>query len=245
MGNRKQPFGYCMEFGRIVEHPQEAETVRHIYAQYLAGATFKDLAEELSCQDVPYDTGKSWNKNMVARILEDSRYTGTKGFPQIIGGDTLNAALKLRAAKQVTIRQTPAQKVLRQLSGRNPTKKMETQALTILNHLIADPDLVQCQPLEQQPHIMELRQEMDNILTQCPIDEDRATALAFQCASMQYSRIGASEYETERIRSLLASAELMTELDADLLRESVSKIQMPRGKTVRLLLKNHQTIQGE
>ena len=31
MGNRKQPFGYKMEFGEIVPQPQEAETVRSIY----------------------------------------------------------------------------------------------------------------------------------------------------------------------------------------------------------------------
>ena len=44
MGNRKQPFGYKMEFGEIVPQPQEAETVRSIYLQYLAGASFKQLA---------------------------------------------------------------------------------------------------------------------------------------------------------------------------------------------------------
>lgn len=47
MGNRKQPFGYKMEFGEIVPQPQEAETVRSIYLQYLAGASFKQLAERL------------------------------------------------------------------------------------------------------------------------------------------------------------------------------------------------------
>lgn len=43
MGNRKQPFGYKMEFGEIVPQPQEAETIRSIYLQYLAGASFKQL----------------------------------------------------------------------------------------------------------------------------------------------------------------------------------------------------------
>lgn len=45
MGNRKQPFGYKMEFGEIVPQPQEAETIRSIYLQYLAGASFKQLTE--------------------------------------------------------------------------------------------------------------------------------------------------------------------------------------------------------
>lgn len=34
-GNRKQPFGYRMEFGEYTPHPAEAETVRWIYQTYL------------------------------------------------------------------------------------------------------------------------------------------------------------------------------------------------------------------
>lgn len=245
MGNRKQPFGYRMEYGRVIEHPQEAETVRQIFARYLTGATFKTLVEELSCQSVPYDEGKSWNKNMVARILEDDRYTGAKGFPQLIESSTLGAALVLRNSKQVTIRQTPAQKLLRQLSGKSPTKKLERQTLDILNRLIENPELVQRQQMGPPVRTAELRQEMDNILTQLPIDEERATALAFQCAAMQYDRIGVSEYETQRIRLLLASSEPLRELDPLLLREVVSRIQITGGKSVCLQLKNQQIIQGE
>ena len=47
MGKRKQPFGYKMKLGEIVPQPQEAEAVRSIYLQYLAGASFKQLAEQL------------------------------------------------------------------------------------------------------------------------------------------------------------------------------------------------------
>ena len=80
MGKRKQPFGYKMKLGEIVPQTQEAEAVRSIYLQYLAGASFKQLAEQLQTEDVPYDEDKSWNKNMVARILEDDRYIGEKEF---------------------------------------------------------------------------------------------------------------------------------------------------------------------
>lgn len=73
MGNRKQPFGYKMEFGEIVPQPQEAETVRSIYLQYLAGASFKQLAERLQTEDVPYDGDKPWNKNMVSSTSGRSR----------------------------------------------------------------------------------------------------------------------------------------------------------------------------
>ena len=45
--NRKRPFGYKMEFGEIVLHPAEAETVRWIYDHYLAGASYNALVDKL------------------------------------------------------------------------------------------------------------------------------------------------------------------------------------------------------
>lgn len=84
MGNRKQPFGYRMEMGEIVLHLQEAKVVEYIFLQYTTGATYNTLVAELRNQPVPYDKGKAWNKNMVARILEDTRYTGQSGYPAII-----------------------------------------------------------------------------------------------------------------------------------------------------------------
>lgn len=82
MGNRKQPFGYRVVMGEIVIHPQEAELVEHIFRKYLAGAAFSTLVEELREQSIPYNEGKVWNKNMVARILEDERYTGEHDYHQ-------------------------------------------------------------------------------------------------------------------------------------------------------------------
>ncbi|GBF71764.1 hypothetical protein LAWASA_4526 [Lawsonibacter asaccharolyticus] len=78
--NRKQPFGYRMEFGEYTPHPAEAETVRWIYQTYLAGASYQELVEALQERGVAYDEGKLWNKNMVARILEDKRYIGTDRY---------------------------------------------------------------------------------------------------------------------------------------------------------------------
>ena len=88
---RKMVFGYRMELGDIVPSPNEAETVRYIYTRYLAGASFQCLANELNQKALPYHTGKSWNKNMVARILEDSRYVGADLYPSIISAEQLQA----------------------------------------------------------------------------------------------------------------------------------------------------------
>lgn len=60
--NRKQPFGYRMEFGEYTPHPAEAETVRWIYRTYLAGASYQELVEALQERGIAYDEGKLWNK---------------------------------------------------------------------------------------------------------------------------------------------------------------------------------------
>jgi len=65
-GNRKLPFGYRMERGEIKEHPVEADAVREIFQQYLAGASYKALVEHLRESGPAYDEDKSWNKNMVS-----------------------------------------------------------------------------------------------------------------------------------------------------------------------------------
>ena len=92
--NRKRPFGYKMEFGEIVLHPAEAETVRWIYDHYLAGASYNALVDKLRERGISYDGDKPWNKNMVARILEEMglEVCGTHGTTAALA--LLNDAVK-------------------------------------------------------------------------------------------------------------------------------------------------------
>ena len=67
----------------------EARLVQGIFRRYIAGESLNELTEALRQQDIPYDEGRLWNKNMVARILADTRYTGEKGYPKLIDEDQL------------------------------------------------------------------------------------------------------------------------------------------------------------
>lgn len=82
--NRAVPFGFKMEFGRIVIFPEEASRVTYLFDQYLLGASYKGLSDEMNGYGVHYDGEKPWNKNMIARILQDCRHTGEGGAPKII-----------------------------------------------------------------------------------------------------------------------------------------------------------------
>lgn len=83
--NRIRPYGYQIEGGKTVIEPQEAENIRRIYRQYAAGLSYKAIAEELTAEGIRYMPEKpAWNKNMVARILQNENYLGTDKYPPII-----------------------------------------------------------------------------------------------------------------------------------------------------------------
>ncbi len=248
MGNRKQPFGYKMEKGQVVPHAKEAEVVEHIFRQYLAGTSFNSLASELREQPVHYDGDKPWNKNMVARILEDNRYAGDKGYPVLIPQESLDAAARKRSAKQNPTQKTEAQKVLRRLSGCSVDESMERQTLRMLNRLISDPEEIQV-PEEtptQPSDALRLQNELEEIMSIQPVDEARAKEIILSIASGQYAALGSAEYETRRLKWMFGYAKPITELDTLLLRSTVSAVQVHGDKSISLRLKNNQIIrEGE
>lgn len=81
MNIRKLPFGYRIESGKTVVNPIKAEVVNAIFEQYLLGLSFSEITQLLKAQPVVYDTGRLWNKNMVARILGYEQYTGVGAYP--------------------------------------------------------------------------------------------------------------------------------------------------------------------
>ncbi len=243
MKNRRLPFGYRMEMGELTLHTQEAELVRWIFGQYHEGLAYNSLVVKLNQQPVLYDEGKPWNKNMVARILEDRRYLGEKGYPAIISAEAFENARKVRDTKKVPVKSTEAEKILRQLSGQLRTKRMEAQTLAILNALIDNPARIQCPPPAQTGDV-DLAAELDSALSKLPIDEEQAKTLVFRTAAARYRAIGSGEYETQRLRRIAEQTGRMDTLDADILRSMVEAIETNQGEVISLRLKNGQVITG-
>lgn len=245
MGNRKQPFGYRVVMGEIALHPQEAELVEYIFRQYLSGATFNALVLELRKQSVPYIEEKAWNKNMVARILEDKRYTGECGYPAIIQQYELERVLEKRRCKQGQAQKTEAQKMLRRLSGHTATERMEREVLNFLNRLIQNPSYIKTPDIgpTDSSNIQELQSELDAVMGCQPIDEDVAHKLIQAITAAQYSAIGSCEYETIRLQQIFTRWQPITELDAELLQVSVAAIHVHSDGSLRIKLKNNQVIE--
>ena len=242
MGNRKQPFGYKMALGEIVIQEAEARLVQGIFRRYIAGESLNELTEALRQQDIPYDEGRLWNKNMVARILADIRYTGEKGYPKLMDEKQLIAANEKRANKPHLPKKTDAQKVLRRLCGTPPSERVEQSVTDLLNGLANCPDCIRHQRSPAPALHSKTQEALDNALEQQPIDEDTSKTLILQLAAEQYAALGDEEYEAVRLRRLFSAFECVAELNADLLKNTVSEVLVTH-QNVKLRLKNGQVIE--
>ncbi len=246
MGKRKLPFGYQMKQGEVTIHEAEAAVVHEIFEKYVSGASYLEITGMLRNQPVTYQPDKLWNKNMVARILENACYIGENGFPPIIEKGVFQGAAEKRSGKQGSPRKTAAQKTLSRLCKGISPAKAEPRVLAALNRLIEIPQMIQppeVQPSEN-PQAAALHQQLDAVMEQQPIDEDAASILIMQLVSARYNAIGPEEYETERLRRYFGMKTTMTELDAEILRETVSNVTICSKKAI-LTLKNGQTIEME
>ena len=72
--------------------------------------------------------------------------------------------------------------------------------------------------------------------------EDSAKVLILRLAAEQYAALGNEEYETNRLRRLFSAFECVAELNADLLKNTVSEVLVTR-QNVKLRLKNGQVIE--
>ena len=241
MGNRKLPFGYQMQMGEIVRSESEAKAVQDIFLEYTLGASLKEIAEQMSKTGPTYDKGKSWNKNMVARILENPKYTGTDSYPRLVDIKLFEAAAAKRQTKQRLPERTPAQKVLKRICSKPPTPEIEQQVTHLLGRLAEQPERI-TQP-ETAPATIQTdtQRKLDDVLNTQPLDEEATRSLIFRLAQEQYDAIGNTEYETERLRRLFAAFECTAELNAELLQSAVSAVLVTH-QTVRLQLKNGQII---
>ena len=94
---RKIPFGYMIRNGLIQPHSQEADAVRYIFGKYLAGASLLTIAEDMARQGVRYHRHTAeWNKNMVKRILENTKYTGADNYPRVVADEDFAAVQRQR-----------------------------------------------------------------------------------------------------------------------------------------------------
>lgn len=94
---RYLPFGYRIANGNYEVVPEEGQLVRQIFSQYLEGSSLLQLAEMAQRSGIPYrENTAHWNKNMIARMLDDTRYWQDQCLPPLVDEETAAAVPQLR-----------------------------------------------------------------------------------------------------------------------------------------------------
>ena len=132
--------------------------------------------------------------------------------------------------------------MLRRLCGTPPSEQVEQSVTYLLNGLANYPDRIQHRRSPTPVTYSKTQEALDNALEQQPIDEDSAKVLILRLAAEQYAALGNEEYETNRLRRLFSAFECVAELNADLLKSTVSEVLVTR-QNVKLRLKNGQIIE--
>ena len=243
--NRTQPFGYRMELGKVVIDPDEARWVVYIYEQYIQGESFKSISDTLCGTGIHYDGDKPWNKNMVARILQDRRYTGEGRYQPVIDTCIFQQVDQKRNKKVVGSKVTKAQKMLKKKSGGRITPHLEQEVLYLLNGLAGKPERIEIPnvPIEGNSIVEALQAELEELLGMLPVDETQARQKLMETTVAMYEAIDPREYETHRLKRIFGSEQVQSELDGTLLEQTVTAVTMDSMGKVRIRLKNDQIIE--
>ena len=243
--NRKQPFGYGMERGKVVIHTGESTWVKHLYREYNTGVPMRELAEYMQGTGVPYEEGKKWNINMIARILSDERYIGTDGYPAIITEHSFKASAEKREKKAPAVQRTEAQKMLRRKCRCRVTPHIEHEVLYLLNTLAGKPERIEAPKGQERPNtrLEILQSELNDMMENLPVDETQARQKLIEVTVAMYEAIDPREYETHRMKIVFRNEHRRSELDACLISQNVSAVMVESNGTVRVRLKNDQILE--
>ena len=243
--NRKQPFGYEMELGKVIVHPGERTWVQYLYREYNAGVTIRVLKDKMQASGVPYEEGREWNINMIARILSDERYIGANGYPVIMDTEVFMLVAEKRKKKAPAMQKTDGQKALRKKCGCRVTPNMEHEVLHLLNGLAGKPERIETPDVATRGNtaVEALKTELEELLGMLPVDEAQARQKLMETIVAMYEAIDPREYETHRLQRIFGSEQARTELDGNLLEQTVKEATVDSLGKVRIRLKNDQIIE--
>lgn len=267
MANRKLPFGYTFRDGQVVVDEKETAAVIRIFECYEKGLSFLKIAEILNTQDTLYaDSTRKWNKNMIARILQDERYIGEADYPTIIDKAAFEKVQTKRAKKcdaaSAPMRTRPNIPVLCAECG--TTLKISKQGKWycscckqyVRNLMPSDTESVAVQVAiymkthieeiivpKERTHNVEIQQlllQWDQCQYELNFDTEKAKNIAFRLAEVRFQSVSSKDYESMRIQHILEKSDP----DTVTIREIVEAILLHDTGEVKLKLKNGQVYEG-
>ena len=94
-------YGYGLILGEINVIEEEAEHVREIFDDYIAGKSLSKISEELTENGISFYLGEChWSKSSVSRILSEKKYLGEGEYPAIITKEVYEKANAIKNSRQ-------------------------------------------------------------------------------------------------------------------------------------------------
>lgn len=84
------PYGYANVDGEMVIVPEQAEVVKRIFADTLAGKSTHVIAREMNAEGIPPKKGKNWTPGAINGILKNEKYTGDVIFQKTYTDSSFN-----------------------------------------------------------------------------------------------------------------------------------------------------------
>ncbi len=84
------PYGYFWDGSNLCIIPEQAEIVKRIFAEVLAGKGSEAIAKELDDEKIPTKRGGRWTSTSIRAILANEKYTGDVIFQKTYTDDFFN-----------------------------------------------------------------------------------------------------------------------------------------------------------
>lgn len=219
--------------GEIEIVPEERVLLQEIFSSYLKGMSLQRLAVMAEQTGLPFrENAVHWNKNMIARILDDRRYWNGNGFPPIVNkevGSAITAMRKQKATAQCPI-QFLQKRLVCNICGTSVSRNSKNYpriywnckkcgnrfgAITdselleaVTKKLLAvcrAPQMAEPEPVSGQSLSLQaarLTNEINQILNQREVEPDRLLPLILECAAEKYKTCRIRESDHVTLRLL-------------------------------------------
>jgi len=97
------PFGYCIKDNDLALVPEEAETVRQIFARYSAGETMGNIAMTLNRAEILTRRKCAWTIWSISHLLHNPAYAGFRRWDKILVPSTHEAIISREQFDRVQI----------------------------------------------------------------------------------------------------------------------------------------------
>ena len=228
--NRTIPYGYCINKGKIEIHTEESKVIKKIFQKYANGTSYLKIANSLTAKGIGYTEDKPiWNKNMIARILQNTHYKGSDKYPSIVEKGLFESAVK--AQKNYTLTESKEVKKIKEslvcgVCGESICRKMKASGTerwrcvadcshisVVLNDKLLIKDLTEILSTQSDHftsakgeadttlQIVKLQNEIQQILQNDKPSKEDMEGKVRQLASLRYSALTTSHVDMETIQT--------------------------------------------